>query len=400
MTYYEFARRVLTVFGLGIFFVAAWYLRNTLMLAFLAAILAVSLSIPVARLQMFGIRRNLAILITLVGGLMAITLFVVWLLPILIIQVADILADLPPAFEAAQEQYNNWLSEQNSTLQGFLPPLDDEQIGNAVNGLANVASPFLASAGNVLASAAINLFFLIVVSVFLLIDPKDYVRGFVMLIPPNYRERSLEIMVELRQTLTAWLTALTFSITITATLVWLIIGGVLGVPNGLALGAIAGVMTIIPNIGAIVPLIPMVIFTIADDPGKLIFVLGAYTIIQQLEANFLTPSIVKRELNIPAALVLLFQIISATLFGFLGILLAVPLLATIITLVRELYVYDALGQRGVDIDLQYNARDGMKLITQHTEEDRITVMTQTFKVIEPLSEPPEDFMGRMEGKVE
>jgi hypothetical protein len=51
-------------------------------------------------------------------------------------------------------------------------------------------------------------------------------------------------------------------------------------------------------------------------------------------------------LNIPAGLILLFQIIAGAVMGFLGILLAVPILAILITLVRELYVYDGLGKKG------------------------------------------------------
>ena len=70
-----------------------------------------------------------------------------------------------------------------------------------------------------------------------------------------------------------------------------------------------------------------------------------YLLIQLLESNVLTPMVVKQQLSIPAAGMLMFQLVAALAFGFLGVLLAVPILAVIITLVRELYSYDALGLR-------------------------------------------------------
>jgi hypothetical protein len=102
----------------------------------------------------------------------------------------------------------------------------------------------------------------------------------------------------------------------------------------------------------------------------------------------LTPSIVKRELNIPAALIFIFQLIAAALFGFFGILLAVPLLATTITLVRELYVYDILGQRGVSVELENTSEGGLRLVTAKPDGGNIKIVTQTFQVIREM--PPED----------
>jgi predicted PurR-regulated permease PerM len=253
--------------------------------------------------------------------------------------------------------------------------LTDDNIERFGQQLIDLGSPLVANAGNTVIGVGANLVVVIIVAIFFLLEPMTYVRGIISLTPPNARVRTLEVMVELRNTLTTWLTALTFSISITAFMVWLVLGIILGVPNGLALGVIAGVATIIPNIGSIIPLVPIVIFTLADDAGKLPFVLGAYFAIQQLESNVMTPTIVKRELNIPAGLTFMFQLIAAALFGFLGILLAVPMLATLITLVRELYVYDILGMRNVEIDVEETEDGELKLVSHpsHMPRDTATV---------------------------
>lgn len=366
MSYNEFVKRVLTVFMIALLFVTLWRLRGILMLALMAAIIAVSLNIPVARLQKWGFKRGVSIAITLGGVFFAIALFMSWILPVLVIQMADLIAELPTAFSQVRDTYTEWHAGQADALRNFLPEVNDEQLQRFASDVANFVSPVVAGAGNAVMSATANLIIIIIISVFLLLDPRDFIRGFLTIIPPGYRSRTLEIILELRLTVTTWMTALTLSISITIFLVWLVLGMILGVPNALAVGVIAGVMTIIPNVGSIVPLIPISIFTLADDPRKLPIVLPAYLAIQFLESNVLTPSIVRRQLNIPAASILLFQLISATLLGFFGVVLAVPLLAIIITLVREIYIYDVLKMRGVAVDITLADEGQYEVVTTET----------------------------------
>lgn len=377
MSYNEFIKRLLTIIAIGLFLVAAWRLRNILMMTLLAAIIAVSLDIPVVRLQRLGIRRGYAIALTLIGVVIGVGLFLTWVMPPLAVQFSAIVAEFPAAFENVQAQYAQWYTEQGQTIGNFLPEINIEDLQGVLNNVAAWLSSVVAMLGGVLFNSVLNLLVIIVVSVFLLLEPKGYVRGFLALLPPGYRARALEILVELRLTVTTWMTALTFSITVTALLVTVVLGLVLGVPNALALGVIAGFATIIPNIGAVIPLVPIAIFTLADDPSKLPLVIPAYILIQLTESNILTPSIVKRELNIPAALILIFQLISASLLGFFGVLLAVPLLAIIITLVREVYVYDVLGMRGTSIDIEYDEDNTLHIVTRASDPMRDSLVTQS-----------------------
>ena len=390
MSYSEYVKRIITLLAIVVFVLAFWRLRQIFMLAFLSVIIAVSLTIPVNRFQRMGMRRGSAIALTLLTVISAIALFIASIMPALVVQMTDLFEELPDAFEQVRDTYSGWYADQGDTIQDLLPAADDEQLEEVFSDASDLLQPIIADAGSAIGGIVANIVVIIIVSIFLVLDPKDYTRGFILLIPPKFRERALEVLVELRRTVTAWMTALTFSISITVLLVWVLLGMVWGIPNGLALGVIAGVMTIIPNIGSIVPLIPIAIFTMADEPRKLPFVIITYLLIQQLESNVLTPSIVKRELNIPAALIFIFQLIAAALFGFFGILLAVPMLATIITLVRELYVYDLLGQRGVTVELENTEDGGLRLVTVQPEGGNLKIVTQTFEVVRDL--PPEDLV--------
>lgn len=367
MSYQEFVKRVLTVAGVTLAVLAIWQLRDIVMLGILSAIIAVSMTIPANRLQKFGVRRGMAIFITLISILLGMFLFVAWILPPLVTQMGTLVADFPTAFDNVRDEYLAWYATQSESTRSFLPEFDTETVNEFTAQATSIISPLLTRAGNAVVSGLTNFVIVIIIAIFFLLDPMDFIRGFITLTPPEYRQRVLNLMVDLRLTVTTWMTALTFSISITAFLVWLIIGMVLGVPNALALGAIAGIMTVIPNVGAIVPLIPITIFTLADDPAKLPLVLPAYLAIQFTESNILTPSIVRRQLNIPAALILIFQLVAATLFGFIGIILAVPMLAIIITLVRELYVYDFLGQRGKAVEIQSQPNGKFHILERETD---------------------------------
>lgn len=393
LSYGEFVKRLLTVVALAIGLIGFWYLRQIIMLAFLSAVIAISLNVPVSRLVKSGMQRPMAIAITVVAVVSTIALFLAIILPAMVSDVSTLAEQLPDAFEQVQVDYQAWYDDQDVNVSNLLPELNDIDLEQLTVDATDALSPLLADAGSAVLGVVGNILFVTLVAIFLLLDPKDYVRGVIFLMPPDYRERTLEVMVQLRASLTAWLTALTFSITITTFLVWFALGIFWNVPNSLALGVIAGLMTIIPNIGSVVPLIPIAIFTLADDPVKLPFVIATYFAIQMTESNILTPSIVKRQMNIPAALTFFFQLISAVLFGFIGILMAVPLLATIITLVRELYVYDTLGQRGVEVDIANDGPDVVRLVTSMpgTAGEERKVLTQTFQAIGPrMMPPPED----------
>jgi predicted PurR-regulated permease PerM len=365
VTYREFVKRFLTVVAVILGLLGIWQLREIVLVVFLAAIIAISLSVPVHRLQAWGLKRGYAIAITLTVVLLGFVTFLVWLLPVLVTQMADLVEELPDAVDQTVLEYNDWRGKQSSTVQDILPEANYEEIEKQLglgesdeppafdfSDVSNVALPVLGGAANFALGLVAQLAVIIIVSIFFLLDPSDYVRGIITLFPESYRPRTLEVIAQLQKTVVTWMAALSLSISVTVVLVTVILGWVLRVPNSLALGVIAGVTTVIPNIGSLISIVPIIIFTLADDPAKLPFVLIAYLLIQQVESNVITPSIVKRELSIPPAALLIFQLVAAALFGFFGILLAVPMLATLMTLVRELYLYDVLGMRGSKVEIE------------------------------------------------
>lgn len=360
MTFRRFVLRTLFLLFLAVATALLWSFRNTWMLVFLALILAIGVSIPVSYLRRLNVPRPLAVILSSVATVVIAGLLSYWLVPSIVAEVSSLLSqgEMMQLMESLREFYTQ-VRQQSPYLAELLPPLSQEFGSNAlspqrlrelVSSVLSTGLPILVSGGSVIATILANLFLVLMLVIFFLAEPQAYVRGLLYLLPERHHAGFLALVSNLYHTLRTWLSTLMISISITMTLVVVVLG-LLGMPNVFVIATIAGVATFVPNIGAILPVIPIVIFMLAEDPNRILIMVLAYLAIQLLESNVLTPSIVRRQLSIPPAATLVTQILAGFIFGLIGVLLAVPLLASIITVVRELYTYGLLGLRGRPVEV-------------------------------------------------
>jgi predicted PurR-regulated permease PerM len=118
----------------------------------------------------------------------------------------------------------------------------------------------------------------------------------------------------------------------------------LGVKAALALGVLAGFMNLIPNLGPTMSVVPAMAIALLDSPWKPLGVLILYFIIQQAESNFLTPIVMAHQVSLLPAVTLISQLFFVTFFGFLGLLLALPLTVVAKIWLEEVLVKDVLDQ--------------------------------------------------------
>jgi predicted PurR-regulated permease PerM len=172
---------------------------------------------------------------------------------------------------------------------------------------------------------------------YLTIEPSLYARGVARLVPPRNRERVAEALLASGRALRRWMagTAVNMVIVGALTTVGLL---ALGIPAALALGLIAGLLEFVPIFGPVIAAVPALAVALIISPVHALWVLLLFLAIQQLESNVITPLVMKGAVRLPPALTMMFQVLMAVLFGFLGLLLAVPLLAATVVLTRRLYV--------------------------------------------------------------
>ncbi len=338
-------QRVFVTLLLGVLFLGVWALRDILMMTFLAIILAIVLHLPVQYLQKLGLHRGLSIFLAMTGVLVLIAVLLVLIVPVLVVQVRALLDDLPELINDAQAAY-----DEQAAQREWLPDIDWEHIteGDVSDFLIEQGSklsrsvfPFLSGVGGAITSVV----FVFFITVFFITEPVSYLEALLTLFPRGYRPRALEILEQLAGMLQRWFIGQLISMTMSGILIMLVTGLILRLPNAAALGVISGLMEFVPNFGSIIAVIPAVIIALAKDPLLVPFTILAYLVTQQVQSNLVMPRIMARQIQIPAASILVAQIISAALFGFLGLLLALPLAIVVVVLVREVYVHDVLNAR-------------------------------------------------------
>jgi predicted PurR-regulated permease PerM len=170
-------------------------------------------------------------------------------------------------------------------------------------------------------------------------DPALYHGGLLEVFPARQRDRAALALANIATTLRRWL--------VTQLIAMVVIGGVttvflfaVRVKAALPLGILAGVLKFIPIVGSIFAAIPAIAMAFIDSPHKALVIAIGYFVIQFVENHLLVPILMKHGVNIPPAFTLGIQALMALLFGFLGLLVAVPLLAAILTIMRSINPQD------------------------------------------------------------
>lgn len=182
----------------------------------------------------------------------------------------------------------------------------------------------------------------LIVGVFLAYNPGLYASGFLRLIPIQKRDRAAEIISELGDTLRWWMVGQLISMLVLTVTTWVMLL-LLGVPLAFILGLLTGLLTFIPYLGPIIAAGPILLIAFVESPQLMIWTLVLYLVIQNLEANVLMPIIFQRTVHLPPVLTIVAQVLLGGMFGFVGIILATPLMAAGINLVKMIYVEDVIG---------------------------------------------------------
>ena len=338
--------------GLGLVFV--WEIRGTLMLTFAAVVLVILFTMPVRLLiQYFRLNRALAILISVLSFFVILVLIGVPILRVIGNQTPVLQERIQTGFAQFQQDFtNDWVKEQIPLLAGAIPSSSEpiinpelfqqaqSQLADALGRLGGSVLPVVGGVANTILSALI-IFFL---SMYLLAEPERYVKGMIKLTPTWYRERMLTILQRLDTTLRAWLSVTGVSMVVVAVLTGLGLA-LLGIQEWIALGVLAGLLSFIPNFGPLVAVVPSVAVAFTQEGVNVIWTVAIIYGVSFVQSQVVSPVLASERMDMPAILILLGQIIFGFFFGFLGLMLAVPLSACVAVLVDEMYVKDVLGDR-------------------------------------------------------
>jgi predicted PurR-regulated permease PerM len=216
-------------------------------------------------------------------------------------------------------------------------PLRD-RLGRQVSSVARYLFPFLSSTVAVFGGILLIVF----LAIYIAAEPDVYHGGLMHLFPHHARKRAGEVFSAIALVLRKWLVTQLIAMLAIGTITTVVLL-ILDVKAAFALGALAGLLEFVPTIGPLLSAIPAVAMAFLDSPDKALAVAVAYGAIQFLENHLLIPLLMKGGVNLPPALTVVSQALMAMLFGFLGLMVAVPLLAAIMVPVKMLYVEGVVG---------------------------------------------------------
>ena len=202
-------------------------------------------------------------------------------------------------------------------------------------------------------AAVAGVLLVLVLTIYVASDPDTYHRGLMHLFPHSTRSRAGEVLSVMAATLRRWLRTQLIAMVVIGVVTTIALF-ILGIPAAIPLGILAGLLEFIPTIGPVLSAIPAVLMGFVISPEKALTVALVYTGIQLLENHFLIPKLMQAGMDLPPALTILAQALMGMIFGFLGLLVAVPILAATIVGVKMLYVEGVVGD---EIDLGEDADD-------------------------------------------
>ncbi len=241
------------------------------------------------------------------------------------VQVSQQVMQLRSTLEVQANRVTGFLS-----AQGLMPGASD------VNGIVKQA---LGSVGRVTSwvgtaiGAITSLFMMLVLGLFLAMEPNLYERGLQWLVPSDARPEFARVTTRMGETLRKLLAGRLLGMAFEGVFTGLVLA-IGGVPMAMLLGIIAGILAFIPNLGAIITGVLMVAVGFSGGTHTGLWAIATYVVVQTIDGYVVVPMVAKRTVDLPPALTLGTQIMASALFGILGLALADPMTAMVKTALK------------------------------------------------------------------
>ena len=352
----------------------AWSVSSLLFLVFLATLFGLAVGSGVDYLERLKIRRGIASALIVLGTVGAIGGVLAWTAPTLIEQGKQLQTEFPEAIHKLQM----WIDSKRTGRVGTLiksaatppasagttavippaavgTPATSTRTPTAAQAMRQVADSIAASPSEAIKKriteglggasrylfsfvsntlAAVAAFVLLVfLAMYIGAEPEVYRGWLLAVVPATSRAQVRLVLAEIATVLRKWLVTQMIAMVVIGT-VSMIVLLVLGVKAPFALAFIAGLFEFIPTVGPIMSAVPAILMAFVDSPEKALAVLIAYWGIQFLENNLLIPYLMRGEMDLPPAITLVAQSLMTLVFGFIGLMVAVPLTAAVLVPLR------------------------------------------------------------------
>jgi predicted PurR-regulated permease PerM len=317
---------------------------DVVLVLFLAIILSVYLNAVSGFLQRrAGVPPAVGLAAGLALSLGALVGVVFLIAPAVTGQVQDLVANLPRYLTDLDQSINRLFRSipvlRRGVSEGTSPGLLATSLNELFGFLRGAVVPYL-KGGLELIIITVSV---LVMAVYLSRNPAVYVDGLVALIPPARRPLARVILYDLKLTLHAWVVGQIIAMVVLAVLTTLGLWA-LGVPYFLAFGRFAGIAAIVPFFGTLFStLIPALFALGVAGLPKALAVTALGIGVHLVEANFVAPVVMERKVNLPPVITIAGVLLIGKLFGLAGLIIAVPILAFVMVIIRHVLLGEVYG---------------------------------------------------------
>ena len=312
----EELKRAAVWIGLTVAVVGVWYLSQPLLLIFGGVVFAAMLD-GGARLlgRVLPIARAWRLLIVALG----VIAFLVWVVMLAGSELTAQAETLRVVVTAQVDRALVWVNANH---------LLDGAAGNATE----IGKQLLGSIGRVTSAvgtvvgAVTSAVMIVVIGVFLAIEPRLYERGVAWMLPLRARDGFYATMNDMGYTLRRLMAGRLLGMAVEGVGVWILLWAG-GIPMAALLGVLTGLLAFLPNIGSIVSGVLIIIVGFSTGWNAGLYAFGVYMAVQIVDGYLIVPTVAKRSVDLAPALVLAAQLLFGALFGILGLMFADPMVA-------------------------------------------------------------------------
>jgi predicted PurR-regulated permease PerM len=327
-------------FGLAsilVVLIVLYLIRDVLGAFVLGAAIAFLIQPGIHRLQELGVPRIAAIILIFLAIILALAGLVLLVVPLGVNEVGQLQLQAPSLAASAQERIN---SLQGSPVQIFGVKIDLTGTTATIN--SHLREYLLGQFGNALSigltalTTLLQILLMFIVAFLLALDAVSVRRVLRRLVPNDYRTDFDQIWRRIRKMLYAYMRGQL----IIAGMIGVLSGivcAILGLPDAVALGLIAGITALVPYLGPFLGAIPAILVGLAVSPAKALLVALAYFAISNVILNFVYPKVMGDAVRLSPLLVIVAFIAGFSWAGILGMFVAVPLAATLRILFDHIY---------------------------------------------------------------
>lgn len=311
-------------------------ITTVLISIFLGIFLALGLDPAVRALERKGLSRPAGVAVVGVVFLVFVAVIVVVLVPATVRQIAAAVEAAPATIEEIER--SQWYLDLEASLGVDL----SEVIAEGARSLTTLSS-FLAISGGVLrvgfgVVGAVSSFVLVVVLTIYFVSSLQGIKNAVSALVPLYRRERFVVLVDEITGSVGRVVAGGVTLSFINAAVVLVIQLAVGSSVPAVLAIIAFFVTLVPMIGSLVFLLIGGVATLFVSPTAALVFVVAYLIYIQVEAYFVTPRVMGRAAAVPGVLVIIGAMIGATLMGLLGALVAIPITASLLIVIRQVWI--------------------------------------------------------------